>query len=103
MDDSDVVTMPCDDTDQDGVCSVICLDPSRYISAPTPRYRPCGALGVFYRQHPYQKLVLPTCAGKYFLIHKVPLTVYSELFARFLFSQNFADAKFRENKTLAKC
>ena len=24
-------------------------------------------------------------------------------FARFLFSRNFADAKFRENKTLAKC
>ena len=88
MDDSDVVTTPCDDTDQDGVCRLECLDPSRYISAPTPRYRSCGALGVFDRQHPYRKLVLPTCAGKLFLIHKAPLIVYSEFFARVLFSQN---------------
>ena len=65
VDDSDVLTMPCDDTDKDGVCRLECLDPSRYISAPTPNNRPCGALGVFDWQHPYQKLVLPTCAGKY--------------------------------------
>ena len=30
------------------------------------------------------------------------ITVNSEIFARTLFSRNFANAKFRENKTLAK-
>ena len=65
VDDSDVVTMPCDDTDQDGVCRLECLDPGRYISARTPHYRSCSALGVFFWQYPYQKLVLPTCAGKF--------------------------------------
>ena len=30
-------------------------------------------------------------------------TVNSEIFARTLFSRNFAYAKFRENKTLAEC
>ena len=35
--------------------------------------------------------------------HKVSLcTVNSEIFARTLFSRNFAYAKFRENKTLTK-
>ena len=31
------------------------------------------------------------------------ITVNSEIFARTLFSRNFAYAKFREKKTLAKC
>ena len=30
------------------------------------------------------------------------ITVNSEIFARVLFSRNFADAKFRENKNLPK-
>ena len=32
-----------------------------------------------------------------------PYTVNSEIFARVLFSRNFAYAKFHEYKTLAKC
>ena len=33
----------------------------------------------------------------------VPFTVNLEIFARVLYSQNFANAKFCENKILAKC
>ena len=33
----------------------------------------------------------------------ITLTENSEIFARVLFSRNFAYAKFRENKILAKC
>ena len=92
--------MPCDDTDQDGVCRLECQDPSRYISAPTPRYRPCGALGVFYRQHPYRKLVLPTCAGKLFLIHKAPLSVNRNFSRGFYFRETSQTRSFVKTKPL---
>ena len=36
------------------------------------------------------------------LVQNTMNTVNSEIFARTLFSRNFAYAKFRENKTLAK-
>ena len=38
----------------------------------------------------------------FWLRNKKILVVNSEIFARTLFSRNFAYAKFRENKTLAK-
>ena len=41
--------------------------------------------------------------GNYvFILSPEPPTVNSEIFARILFSRNFANAKFREIETLAK-
>ena len=42
-------------------------------------------------------------SGSYISMVELPDTVYSEIFARVLFSRNFAYAKLRENKILVKC
>ena len=55
---------PCDAGSGDGVCEPVCVDSNKLISAVIPRYKPCGALGVYYWKLPQKNLVLPTCAGK---------------------------------------
>ena len=47
----------------------------------------------------YQVFILYSATLK---INPDPYTVNPEIFARVLFSRNFADAKFCENETLAK-
>ena len=52
--------------------------------------------------HPSVKSAWLVCKFQVNLVADVQVTVNSEIFARILFSRNFAYAKFRENKTLVK-
>ena len=63
VDDGDVSITPCDSTVNDGVCDLQCHSGAAHVSAPRPRYKPCGALGVYDWKKPWKNLVLPTCAG----------------------------------------
>ena len=63
VDDGDVSLTTCDNTDNDGVCDLQCQSGASHISAPRPRYQPCGSLGVYDWKKAWKNLVLPTCAG----------------------------------------
>ena len=57
--------MACDIASSDGVCDLSCAEDDKVISASTPRYQPCGVLGVYDWKMPHKTLVLSTCTGKY--------------------------------------